>query len=147
MSNRHTEGLRRLLKNIQDAKGRPQEVVEAALEAYDDALNALMPSLMAQCQVYWDMGNYHMVQRILRQSEEFCQENPIWQLNMAHAHFLMASQHCSRSNPPSPFPLARALPALFRALLGLRPAADRRTHPCLPSLPPRNRCRTRRMPT
>lgn len=89
MSDRHTEGLRRLLKNIQDVKGRPQEVVEAALDAYDDALNALMPCLMAQCNIYWDLQNYHQVMKILRQSEEFCQENPVWQLNMAHAFFLM----------------------------------------------------------
>lgn len=103
MSNRHTEGLRRLLKNIQDSKGRP-EVLEAALETYDDALNALMPFLMAQCQIYWDIQNYHMVQRILRQSEEFCQENPVWQLNMAHAYFLMARArhpHCADRHAPA----------------------------------------------
>lgn len=121
LSNRHTENLRRLLKNVQEARKRgSHEGLAAALDAFnEDGLNAFMPFLMAQCQIYWDIQNYHMVMKVLRQSREFCEENPVWQLNMAHAFFLMAraaaaARHVCFLPPPRPPRSTRAARARRR---------------------------------
>ena len=93
LSNRHVEALRRHTKHIQDAKGQSPEVVQAALEAYDGALDGYLPCLMAQCRIYWDLENYHQVLKLLRQSEEFCSDRETWQLNMAHTFFMMDNSY------------------------------------------------------
>eukprot|EP00966_Prymnesium_polylepis_P014804 342332-Prymnesium_polylepis.3 len=39
---------------------------------------------------YWDMEHYPMVEKIFRQSAEFCSEHEVWVLNVAHVFFLQA---------------------------------------------------------
>jgi len=38
--------------------------------------------------IYWERESYSGVERLLRQSAEFCSEHDAWRLNMAHAHYM-----------------------------------------------------------
>lgn len=43
---------------------------------------------MGQCKIYWEKENYSFVEKIFKQSAEFCFEHEIWRLNMAHVLFM-----------------------------------------------------------
>jgi tetratricopeptide repeat protein 30 len=43
---------------------------------------------MAQGKVYWDAGNYSMVEKLFRRSMEYCSESDAWKLNVAHVLFM-----------------------------------------------------------
>jgi tetratricopeptide repeat protein 30 len=43
-------------------------------------------------KIYWDIGNYPKVEKILLESEEFCSEHDTWKLNMAHALFMQENK-------------------------------------------------------
>jgi tetratricopeptide (TPR) repeat protein len=47
---------------------------------------------MAQAKIYWDMENYAQVEKIFRKSVEFCNENDIWKLNVAHVLFMQENK-------------------------------------------------------
>eukprot|EP00793_Prasinoderma_coloniale_P001550 PRCOL_00003354-RA len=86
---RHVDVLRRLTKQIQDARiERDNESLRRSIALYDDALEAYIPGLMAMARVYWDMENYEQVERVFRQSAEFCSEHDTWRLNVAHTFFM-----------------------------------------------------------
>lgn len=42
---------------------------------------------MIQAKVYRNKGNYNQVEKIFRQSAEFCSEHETWKLNVAHFFF------------------------------------------------------------
>ena len=48
---------------------------------------------MAQAKIYWDLEHYAMVEKIFRQSAEFCSEHDLWKLNVAHVFFLQESKY------------------------------------------------------
>ena len=48
--------------------------------------------LMAQAKIYWDLEHYAMVEKIFRQSAEFCSEHELWKLNVAHVFFLQETK-------------------------------------------------------
>jgi hypothetical protein len=47
-----------------------------------------IPVLMAQAKIYWERENYPLVERLFRQSAEFCSEHDAWKLNVAHVFFM-----------------------------------------------------------
>ena len=74
---------------IQDARlSRDQKAITQALHEYDAALDLYIPVLMMQAKTYWDKGNYAQVEKLFRQSAEFCSEHEIWKLNVAHVFFM-----------------------------------------------------------
>jgi len=89
LTKRHIENLRRLTKAIQDARiARENDAIKHSLKEYDDALERYIPVLMAQARIYWERENYPMVERLFRQSAEFCSEHEVWKLNVAHVFFM-----------------------------------------------------------
>jgi len=44
-------------------------------------------------KIYWDKTNYAMVEKIFRQSAEFCSEHEIWKLNVAHMFFMQETKY------------------------------------------------------
>eukprot|EP00455_Lapot_gusevi_P052587 TRINITY_DN8024_c0_g3_i2.p1 TRINITY_DN8024_c0_g3~~TRINITY_DN8024_c0_g3_i2.p1 ORF type:complete len:689 (+),score=158.90 TRINITY_DN8024_c0_g3_i2:116-2182(+) len=94
LASKHIENLRRLTKQIQDARiSRDQAAIKAALKEYDEALERYIPVLMAQAKIYWDIENYAMVERIFTQSIEFCGEHDVWKLNVAHIFFMLETKY------------------------------------------------------
>mmetsp|Transcript_23975 Transcript_23975/g.66602 ORF Transcript_23975/g.66602 Transcript_23975/m.66602 type:complete len:651 (-) Transcript_23975:113-2065(-) len=89
LANRHVEVLRKLTKQIQDARtARDNEAIKKAITEYDEGLEAYIPGLMAMAHIYWDMEHYAQVEKIFRQSAEFCSEHDVWKLNVAHTFFM-----------------------------------------------------------
>lgn len=43
-------------------------------------------------KIYWDLKNYPMVEKILMQSYEFCNDHEVWKLNMAHVYFMQQNK-------------------------------------------------------
>merc|ERR1719160_846400 len=102
LSAKHIEALRRGTKNIQDARRqRDQDAVKKYLDEFDEALAKYIPVLMGQAKIYWDMEHYSMVERIFRQSAEFCSEDESWKLNVAHIFFMQEKfKECIRYYEP-----------------------------------------------
>lgn len=48
---------------------------------------------MMQAKAYWDLQNYTMVEKIFRQSAEFCSEHETWKLNVGHVFFLQEGKY------------------------------------------------------
>jgi len=93
LSRKHIDTLRGLTKNIQDARlQRDQELIRRWLKLYDEALERYIPVLMSQARIYWDREHYPMVEKIFRQSAEFCSEHEVWVLNVAHVFFLQETK-------------------------------------------------------
>eukprot|EP00294_Goniomonas_avonlea_P012917 CAMPEP_0114552862 /NCGR_PEP_ID=MMETSP0114-20121206/7347_1 /TAXON_ID=31324 /ORGANISM="Goniomonas sp, Strain m" /LENGTH=664 /DNA_ID=CAMNT_0001737759 /DNA_START=88 /DNA_END=2082 /DNA_ORIENTATION=+ len=89
LASKHIEVLRKLTKAIQDARlARDPEGIKKCLKEYDDTLEGYIPVLMAMARIYWDLDNYSMVEKIFRQSAEFCSEHDVWKLNVAHVFFM-----------------------------------------------------------
>jgi len=102
LSAKHIEALRRGTKNIQDARRqRDQNSVKKYLSEFDEALAKYIPVLMGQAKIYWDMEHYSMVEKIFRQSAEFCSEDESWKLNVAHIFFMQEKfKECIRYYEP-----------------------------------------------
>lgn len=93
LANKHIDVLRKLTKQIQDARiARDNEMIKKALKEYDEALETYIPVLMAMAKIYWDIDNYPMVEKIFRQSAEFCSEHDVWKLNVAHVFFMQETK-------------------------------------------------------
>ena len=93
LTSKHIEQLRKLTKAIQDARiSRENEAIKKSLKEYDEALERYIPVLMAQARIYWDKDNYQMVERLFRQSAEFCSEHEVWKLNVAHVFFMQENK-------------------------------------------------------
>ncbi len=43
---------------------------------------------MAQAKIYWNKENYSKVEKIFRNSQDFCSINDTWRLNFAHVYFV-----------------------------------------------------------
>ncbi|EPY30544.1 TPR Domain containing protein [Angomonas deanei] len=72
LAQKHIDQLRKITKKIQDAKQNHEKEEElAAVRAYDDALEEYIPVLMAQANIYWEIDNYPMVEKLFRQSADF----------------------------------------------------------------------------
>lgn len=93
LTNKHIEGMRKLTKQIQDSRmSRENEQIKDSLKKYDEALEAYIPVLMAQAHIYWEREHYTMVEKIFRQSAEFCSEHDVWKLNVAHVFFMQENK-------------------------------------------------------
>ncbi|CAH8531907.1 Tetratricopeptide repeat protein 30A [Schistosoma haematobium] len=99
MAIKHTEQLRRLTKIIQEARqNQNDELVRTTVHEYDMALENYIPVLMQQAKIYWDMENYQQVEKIFRKSVEFCNDHPIWKLNVAHVLFMQENKYKEACN-------------------------------------------------
>jgi tetratricopeptide repeat protein 30 len=93
LTKKHIEKLRKLTKAIQDARiARDNDQIKQSLKEYDEALERYIPVLMAMARIYWDRENYPMVERLFRQSAEFCSEHETWKLNVAHVFFMQENK-------------------------------------------------------
>ncbi|PAA57823.1 hypothetical protein BOX15_Mlig000704g1, partial [Macrostomum lignano] len=89
MASRQTETLRKLTKMVQQARQKKEdEAVKKAVNDYDEALEKYIPILMQQAKIYWDRENYPEVEKIFRNSVEFCNDHDSWKLNVAHVLFM-----------------------------------------------------------
>ncbi|XP_061906275.1 intraflagellar transport protein 70A [Entelurus aequoreus] len=89
MIGKMTEKLRKLAKQLQDAKAvRDDEGQKKALHEYDTMQEKYIVVLMAQAKIYWNRENFQMVEKIFQKSMEVCNEDDTWKLNVAHVLFM-----------------------------------------------------------
>ncbi|XP_038064381.1 tetratricopeptide repeat protein 30A-like [Patiria miniata] len=94
MATRHTDQLRKLTKEVQEARhNHDDETVKKAVNEYDEALERYIPVLMQQAKIYWDVEHYTQVEKIFRKSVEFCNEHDVWKLNVAHVLFMQENKY------------------------------------------------------
>lgn len=48
---------------------------------------------MMQAKVYWDKGNYGQVEKLFKQSAEYCADHETWKLNIAHVFFMQDQKY------------------------------------------------------
>ncbi|KAJ8941938.1 hypothetical protein NQ318_013271, partial [Aromia moschata] len=93
LASRHTEQLRKLTKQVQEYRTRGDtEMIKKTVIEYEECLERYIPVLMAQAKIYWDVENYSQVEKIFRKSVEFCNDNDIWRLNVAHVLFMQENK-------------------------------------------------------
>ncbi|KAI4469041.1 hypothetical protein MML48_2g00017550 [Holotrichia oblita] len=93
LANRHTEQLRKLTKQVQEHRTNGDtDLVKKTVLEYEACLDRYIPVLMAQAKIYWEVENYAQVEKIFRKSVEFCNDNDIWRLNVAHVLFMQENK-------------------------------------------------------
>eukprot|EP00331_Platyophrya_macrostoma_P015029 CAMPEP_0176475864 /NCGR_PEP_ID=MMETSP0127-20121128/43835_1 /TAXON_ID=938130 /ORGANISM="Platyophrya macrostoma, Strain WH" /LENGTH=619 /DNA_ID=CAMNT_0017871491 /DNA_START=108 /DNA_END=1967 /DNA_ORIENTATION=+ len=94
LGNKHIDNLRKLTKQINDARNaRDNEALKKALKEFDDALEKYIPVLMSQARIYWNSENYGMVEKLFRQSAEYCADHETWRLNVAHVLYMQENKY------------------------------------------------------
>jgi len=63
------------------------------LKDFDESLEKYIPVLMAQAKIYWNMENYSMVEKLFRQSAEYCADHEVWRLNVAHVLYMQENKY------------------------------------------------------
>jgi len=48
---------------------------------------------MQQTKIYWDRDNFVQVEKIFRKSVEFCNDQDMWKLNVAHVLFMQETKY------------------------------------------------------
>jgi len=98
LGNKHIDNLRNLMREINDARqNKDSDQIRKALKDFDEALEKYIPVVMAQAKIYWNMQNYDQVEKILKQSAEFCGDHDVWKTNVAHVLFMQEKYAASVS--------------------------------------------------
>jgi tetratricopeptide repeat protein 30 len=85
--------LRRLTREGEDARRTQDEQQQAQLCLELEAtVCELIPILMYQAKVFWDLGNYQLVELLLMKYTDFCMDNRTWKLNLAHTYFMQLAK-------------------------------------------------------
>ena len=81
--------LRRLVRDVEDSRKTHDDQQQMALSLqYEAAVNDLIPVLMSQAKIFWDLEKYELVELLLLKYTEFCVDNRTWKLNLAHTYFM-----------------------------------------------------------
>ncbi|KAF4657294.1 Tetratricopeptide repeat protein 30A [Perkinsus olseni] len=102
LARKHVDKLRKITKDVQEGRrSRNNAQIKKSLQDFEEALDQYIPVLMAQAKIYWDMEDYPMVEKLFRQSAEFCSEDETWKLNVAHVFFMQEKfNECIRYYEP-----------------------------------------------
>ena len=52
---------------------------------------------MGQANIYWDLHNYVVIEKLLKKASEFCTDVEVWQLNLGHALFMQENTKFSEA--------------------------------------------------
>jgi tetratricopeptide repeat protein 30 len=88
LSKKGASNIRSLKKDVSrmERSGKEEETQEIKNEIANQ-MKLYLPILMSQASVHWERGDYVMVEQVLRQSEDICNDEDEWNLNLAHALF------------------------------------------------------------
>ena len=88
-----TEILKRIMSQIDDARKTQDEQQKTQLIIEFEAnVNEMIPILMFQAKIFWDLENYQLVELLLNKYSDFCLDNRVWKLNLAHTYFMENSK-------------------------------------------------------
>ena len=81
--------LRRLMREVEESRKTHDDQQQIALTVqFEAAVNDLVPVLMSQAKIFWDMEKYQLVELLLLKYADFCIDNRTWKLNLAHTYFM-----------------------------------------------------------
>ncbi|KAK8860458.1 intraciliary transport [Tritrichomonas musculus] len=81
--------LRRLMREVEESRKTHDDQQQMTLTLqFEAAVNDLVPVLMSQAKIFWDLERYDIVELVLLKYMEFCAENRTWKLNLAHTYFM-----------------------------------------------------------
>ena len=81
--------LRRLVSQIEDARKTQDDEQQSQLTLELEAtVDELIPILMNQAKIFWDLENYQLVELLLLKYADYCADNREWKLNLAHTYFM-----------------------------------------------------------
>ncbi|KAF4658146.1 Tetratricopeptide repeat protein 30A [Perkinsus chesapeaki] len=102
LAQKYISKLRKVTKEVQEGRrNRENAQIKRALSEFEEVLSQYIPVLMAQAKIFWDMDDYTMVEKLFRQSAEFCSEDETWKLNVAHVFFMQEKYNeCIRYYEP-----------------------------------------------
>ena len=81
--------LRRLMREVDDSRKTHDDQQQMALTLqFEAAVNDLVPILMSQAKIFWDLEKYQLVELLLLKYADFCIDNRTWKLNLAHTYFM-----------------------------------------------------------
>jgi tetratricopeptide repeat protein 30 len=84
--------LRRLMRQGEEARKTQDEHMQSQIAIELEATVAeLVPVLMCQAKIFWELGNYQLVELLLLKYMDFCMDNRTWKLNLAHTYFMQQS--------------------------------------------------------
>lgn len=85
--------LRRLMQQIDEARKTQDEQQQTQLTIEFEAnVNELIPILMFQAKIFWDLQNYQLVELLLLKYMDYCMDNRTWKLNLAHTYYMQTSK-------------------------------------------------------
>ncbi|KAG1671845.1 Tetratricopeptide repeat protein 30A [Nymphon striatum] len=89
-----TEIMRKCSKQAQEAQNNHDDVAcKKAVFEFEETLERYIPVLMAQAKIFWDRENYSQVEKIFKKSAEFCSQNTVWKLNVAHVLLMQENKY------------------------------------------------------
>lgn len=89
LSGTYIKNLRLLKKKLKDAHdNRDNAQIVKSIDDYDQQLTMYICVLMTMCKIYWDRQHYVAIEKLFRQSAEFCNKDQIWCLNVAHNFYM-----------------------------------------------------------
>ena len=81
--------LRRLMREVEESRKTHDEQQQMNLTLqFDAAVNDLIPVLMSQAKIFWDLEKYQLVELLFMKYTDFCLDNRTWKLNLAHTYFM-----------------------------------------------------------
>lgn len=85
--------LRRVMRLIEDARKTQddQQQTQQTLE-FEANVGELVPILMSQAKIFWDLGKYDLVECLQMKYMDFCLDNRTWKLNLAHTYFMQQTK-------------------------------------------------------
>lgn len=87
----YRDNITKQFKLIKDYKNSPDKnLFSKILQNYETALQKYLPVITAQAKIFWDLGNYEVVEQILKNSDvqEIYFENQTWKINVGHSYFI-----------------------------------------------------------
>ena len=81
--------IRKASKLVSEAENEgDDDALASAHSKLDDAMKSYPPVLMAMARIHWEKKDYEAVERLLRESAEFCPDGKACATNLAHAYFM-----------------------------------------------------------
>jgi tetratricopeptide repeat protein 30 len=94
LGSKHLENLKRITKQIKESKNEADNKgLKNSLKEYDDSLEKYIPVLMAEANIYWNKEDYPAVERLFRNTADYCSVHDTWRLNYAHTYFIQEDKY------------------------------------------------------
>jgi len=98
--------IRKLLRAVEEARKSNDDALQMQLTIeFEENVNEMIPILMNQAKIFWDLEKYQLVELLLMKYAEFCSDNRTWKMNLAHTYFMQQGKMANAINLYEPLVL------------------------------------------